>query len=344
MFETIPLSIGTFFSPTMIFCTGVIGGLIAGFLGIGCGVVITPLLMDLGIPPLIAIPTQLCHAVGTNLTSFLSYKRKMDVDYLLAFYILVGGCIGAFFEWIFLKLTNPQVILHKFLYVYIGILSIFGLIMLYQSFIAWKKAKVKITKYKIRMHKWMLYLPFHKIFGRSRTEMSVLIPIFLGLLTSMLVASLGGGSSIFMTPIIIYLIGRISPVVYGTVSMAGFIITSLVAVVYSTQYYCCDIIVMLLLFAGASIGSWCGVKLTYRISRYYINIISSLVIFFMIGKQIDKIINPKQIKFGTLTSIPSTILEHPVQYTISCITAVIIIAYFYEGILEKISKTRWFRR
>ena len=59
-----------------VFITGLAGGFVSGFLGIGCGIIITPILMQLGVPPVVAIPTQLCHAVGTNFSGFLLYKRK----------------------------------------------------------------------------------------------------------------------------------------------------------------------------------------------------------------------------------------------------------------------------
>lgn len=336
---------GTDFNLLTVLITGIVGGFVSGFLGTGCGIIIAPLLMDFGLPPFVAISTQLCHAVGTNFISFLSYKRRTDVDYLFAFFILVGGGVGAFLEWIFLKnATNPDVILHKFLYVYIGILSVFGTIMLYQSATSWKYSTDKTTQYKLMMRKWMQYLPLHKVFRRFRTEVSILIPILIGLLAGMLVASLGGGSNLFMSPIITYLIGRISPVVYGTVAMASFILTALVALIYASQHYCCEISLVLLLFAGASFGSWCGVKLTYKVRRYYINIISSLVMFFMAGKQLIKILYNNETLVTLTLPIQQSPIHHPIKYTCICIVLVIIIAYFYERVLEKISKTRWFRR
>ena len=123
---------------------GLLGGFVSGFLGIGCGIIITPLLVDLGLSPLVAIPTQLCHSVGTNFANFLSYAHKKDVDFHLALYILLGGILGSVCEWIFLRLVNDkQVIINKFLYIYIFVLIIFGFVMLKQSFQEWKKSKSK---------------------------------------------------------------------------------------------------------------------------------------------------------------------------------------------------------
>ena len=163
----------------VILLAGFLGGFVSGFLGIGCGIIITPLLVDLGIPTFTAVATQLCHAIGTNFTSFLSYKKKRDVDYHLAWYILIGGLFGAILEYIFLKnIKNQQVALNKFNYIYISVLSIFGFIMLKQSFEAWKKSNKKQVIKSIIIRRWMFYFPAHKIFLRSRTEISIIIPIF----------------------------------------------------------------------------------------------------------------------------------------------------------------------
>ena len=305
---------------------GLLGGFVSGFLGIGCGIIITPLLVDLGLSPLVAIPTQLCHSVGTNFANFLSYAHKRDVDFHLALYILLGGVLGAACEWI----------INKFLYIYIFVLIIFGFVMLKQSFQEWKKSKSKQIIYSVSMRHWMLYLPFHKIFLRSRAEMSIIIPILLGFLTGLLVAALGGGNNIFMAPIITYLIGRISPVVYGTTALSGFIITSMVVLIYSFNSYYCDMSLVLMLFVGAALGSWLGVKLTYKVPRYLLNIIASIITFFMASKQIYKLLHP--IDNNTINEINEEITEHSNSYTLLCIILVILLSYVYKTILDFIAK------
>ncbi len=332
---------GMFLDPLLIFFTGLFGGFVSGFFGLGCGVVITPMLMEFGIPPLIAVATQLCHAVGTNLTNFLTYKRKMDVDFHLAFYLLLGGMIGATFEWLMLSYANnSKFVFNKFVYVYICILIIFGIIMLVQSFREWRHRDSKKYKKSVSMRRWMIYLPFHRIFVRSRTEMSILIPIFVGFLTGLLVASLGGGNNLFMAPIITYLIGRISPVVNGTTALVGCVITAIIALVYSTSDYCCDIFFVLLLFAGASFGSWIGVKLTYKIHRHFIYAFGAIIVFLMASRQIFKLINHSfaatiNIKADLTRSIFNKIVgDDPIRYTLICILLIALIAFFSEKFMQ----------
>ncbi len=336
-----------FLDPVLIFLTGLFGGFVSGFLGVGCGVIITPMLMEFGIPPLIAVSTQLCHAVGTNFTSFLTYKRKMDVDFHLGGYMLFGCALGAIVEWIVLEnASNTKAVVNKFIYIYIIVLVVFGFIMLTQSIREWRtKGYKKYTK-SVSMRRWMLYLPVHKIFVRSRAEMSVIIPIFIGFLAGLLVSSLGGGNNLFMAPIITYLIGRISPVVYGTTALVGFVITAIISMVYSSSGYCCDMLFVLLLFAGAAFGSWVGVRLTYKVKRYYIYAAAAIVVFLMASRQIAKLLNHS----FTQSQVPSVNFDNSwlfnvvgknyLAYTAVCIVTIAAIAYIYEKTLQKLYEHR----
>ncbi|MDR1233703.1 MAG: sulfite exporter TauE/SafE family protein [Holosporales bacterium] len=337
--------IGSFFDPFLIFSTGLFGGFLSGFLGVGSGIVITPILMEFGIHPFWALANQLCHAVGFNMTNFLMFKRKQDVDFHLASYILIGGCLGATCEWIVVMQKNVSTdsTLNTFVYIYSVVLIVLGSTLCVQSIKEWAKGGGKKYSSGIMMRRWMLYLPFHKIFVRSRTEMSILIPIFVGFLAGVLVSALGGGDNLLMAPIITYLIGRISPVVNGTTALAGCVITGIVAIIYACGGYCCDLAFIIILFAGTAIGSWLGVKLTYSIRRCYINIMASMVIFLMAGRQIFKILYdsfPRIImkSHALHQSLLSDIAnKNPMIYTWTCIVIVTVMALVFEKMLQRIA-------
>lgn len=346
-----PIS-GLFFDPIIILLTGLAGGLVSGFLGVGCGVIITPFLMEFGVPPLTAVSTQLCHAVGTNMSTFLSYKRKQDVDFQLALYILIGGALGAACEWAILKHSpDSKSIIHTFAFIYIFVLVVFGIIMLYQSIRVMMNGQKTSYGSTVMMRRWMLYLPFHKVFKRSRAEMSVFVPIFVGFLAGVIVASLGGGNNLFMAPIITYLIGRISPVVQGTTSLVGFLITAMVAIVYAERGYNCDFLFVMILFAGASIGSWIGVHLSYNIKRYYINAIAAFVVFIMAGRMASMVLFGASYKVASTApqDLSQSILfkfahESSMIYTAICIVLICISALISEKILQIIAEKERQRR
>jgi uncharacterized membrane protein YfcA len=333
-----------FLNPFLVLVTGIAGGFVSGFLGAGCGVVITPVLFEFGLSPFTAVSTQLCHAVGTNLSNFLAYKRKRDVDFHLALYILLGGGLGAFCEWLILMhRPSSETAFQKFAYVYVVTLLIFSFTMVLQGIKSRKtKAKVTYGMASVIMKRWMLYLPLHKIFRRSRTEMSIFVPIFVGFTAGMIVSAIGGGNNIFMAPIIIYLIGRMSPVVQGTSSLAGFAITMIVSLVYAERGYTCDFQLVILLLAGASIGSWIGVNLTYYVKGIYVSIISAAVVFFMAVRMVCKIVSGAGRQLTEAASNKSTIFafasERPLLYTGICIVLVCATSITFEKTIMAIFK------
>lgn len=337
------------FNPFLVLMVGLIGGFISGFLGTGCGIIITPFLMDIGIPPLNAVSSQLCHAVGTNMTNFFTYNRNRDVDFSLVFFILIGGAFGAFIEWLSLKYFSSgdsSGAVDKFSYIYIFMLIIFGLTMLAQSFRSIFSRNKKTYYQAVTMRRWMVYIPFHKVFRRSRAEMSVLVPIVIGLFGGLIVSSLGGGTNLFLAPILTYLIGRISPVVPGTTALAGAAMSAIVALVYADRGFISDPLFVVILFAGGSTGAWIGVKLTYKIKRHYINFTASLVILTMAARQIIKLLENKVVPpIRTDHTYANSFLvvltkKSPILFTICCIAIVVLLAFLWERRLNKISKSQ----
>jgi uncharacterized membrane protein YfcA len=336
--------LSSFFDPIVILATGLFGGFLSGFLGIGGGIIITPVLMEFGLHPLLAVANQLCHSIGINLVNFLMYKRKQDVDYHLSLYILIGGVLGAGCDWFILTKLGGAAdrSSRMFVNVYTIVLIVLGVTMLVQSIQACRSNSGKNYSYGVMMRRWMLFLPFHKIFVRSRTEMSIIIPIFVGFVAGILVFALGGGENLLMAPIITYLIGRVSSVVTGTAALAGCLITGMVVIVYAFNYYCCDIEFVMILFTGALIGSWLGVKLSYNIKRCYVNMLASVAIFLMASRQIFKMLddNSHHVVLERIKS-SSVLLDFvnkdPILYTLMCIFLVTIAALFSEKTLQKIT-------
>jgi uncharacterized membrane protein YfcA len=87
--------------------TGAVGGLLAGLLGVGGGIIIVPVLdaalSTLGTDPDIrmhvAVATSLATIIPTSLSSSLAHRRKGAVDFDLtrrwAPYILIGAILGS---------------------------------------------------------------------------------------------------------------------------------------------------------------------------------------------------------------------------------------------------------
>lgn len=260
---------------------GIAGGIVSSMLGIGSGIVNTPMLIMIGIPSFVVIPSQLSNAIGINFSGFIAYWRQRDVDISLAWYILFGGVLGGISElyiisWV--TLHSGGIAISKIATVLV--LTILSLFTLRQGL---KNLNPVINKQEkgAMMRHWMIYFPFHKIFTRSRTEMSILIPLGVGFFTGIMTSSLGGGTAFLITPILTYLIGRTTRVVAGTSLLAACGINICITILHGINYVPADFVLLTILLIGGTIGSLIGVRLSYYIPKAYSGLIGGIVLLMI---------------------------------------------------------------
>lgn len=256
---------------------GWVGGFLSGMLGVGGGVIITPALMVLGVPPLVAVASQVNHSIGTNLTGLLNYRRNNDVDFRLGGILLIGGIIGAILGVFLLRWLNAHGQAVSIITIsYIVVLAVMSFVLFRQSLktLAHYRSASKV----IQTPPWTRFIGLKIYFTRTRVELSILFPLLVGIINGTLTSSLGVGNGIFMMPAISYLIGRTSPVVYGTTLLAGVGMSIVTTVMYAIGTHSVDLFLVLILLCGGIIGSQMGVRFGYSLPRPYIGIIGALVI------------------------------------------------------------------
>ncbi len=264
-----------YLSLPLLFAIGLGGGILSSMLGIGGGILITPSLMSIGVPSVVAIATQLNNSVGTNFSGFLAYQQERDVDLSLAWYLFMGGLAGALVE----GLTLTQVESKAGSYAVLKIIVFFVVII--SSVITFIQSQRPIqprVEKGAMMRRWMIYFPWHKIFLRSRVEMSILVPLGVGFLTGTITTSIGGGNSLLMAPIIMYLLGRSSPVVAGTSLLAGFGINVVVTFITSIGRAPVDFVLLVILSISSIIGSLIGSRLAYKFRTQTLKVFGSIVL------------------------------------------------------------------
>lgn len=265
----------------LLFAIGIGGGIISSMLGIGGGVLITPSLMSIGVPSAVAISTQLNNSVGTNFSGFLAYQQERDVDISLAWYLFIGGLAGALAEEFALTHVESRAGSYAVLKIIVFLVVVISsIVTLVQS---QRQIQVGIEKGAM-MRRWMIYFPWHKIFLRSRVEMSILVPIGVGFFTGTVTTSLGGGNSLLMAPIIMYLLGRSSPVVSGTSLLAGFGINMVVTFITSVGRAPVDFVLLPILVVSSTIGSIIGVRLAYKFSTKTLKVFGGFVLMAIASK------------------------------------------------------------
>ncbi|MHA1558746.1 MAG: sulfite exporter TauE/SafE family protein [Alphaproteobacteria bacterium] len=329
-------------NPLFILLLGVLGGFSSGMFGISSGIIVVPCLMTLGVSPFIAVASQLNNSIGTDLIGFLSYRRRHSVDFSLAFYLCVGGFIGSITEIYLLNFLQSNDNSHiKLKIFYMIILGIFASVMIFQN-LKGTFAPFKKKSKQLSMHNWMIYLPLHRVFLRSRTEISIIVLITVGFFSALLAAILGGGNSLFILPIIAYLINRSSPVVIGTTFLASFVITIFVTLVYNLKSDPFDILLVLLLITGGTLGSQIGVRLSIFFRRAFLGLSAGIILFLVSIKFMANIFiststleSSMTVKVNYVSSISLFSEKHPFIYSLFGIISVISIAFITEHFLHK---------
>lgn len=346
----------------LLFVIGMIGGVFSSMLGIGGGIIISPSLMSLGVPDTIAISTQLNNAVGTSFNGFLAYQKERDVDISLAWYFFIGGVAGALIEKLAIyqfETKSGEIAVLKI--IVFAVLIIAGILTFIQSYITKRAPHEK----GVMMRRWMIYFPWHKIFLRSRVEMSIIIPVGVGFFVGMVTTSLGGGNSLLIAPILTYLLGRSSRVVFGTSLLAGFGINLVVTIIFSIiRNAPIDCVLLPILVISSAMGSSIGARLSYLFDKKALSRIGAIALICIAIKMYldlkasnwQNVDNNRYVFFEQFPLIMKKLLADPEQkwmapiinyahqnsteYTIVLLIGTTIFVSFIHFIFERIFSSR----
>ena len=266
---------------------GLVVGFLSGMFGVGGGFLMTPMLMLMGIPPAVAVASEANHILAASVSGFLAHMRRANVDFLMGFILLIGGVFGSIIGVFLLKylLSIGQEKLFISLS-YIFILVFVGLWMLTESVSSIKK-KYKGKKNKLHEHIWLHGLPFKIKFRKSHLYISILPPIFIGLLVGILSSIMGVGGGFILVPAMIYILGMPTQVVVGTSLLQIVFVTTVSTIMHAYINQTVDVVLSSLLLIGAVVGAQIGTKamglLRGEQIRFLLAIIIIIVASILIG-------------------------------------------------------------
>src|SRR5512140_1568536 len=79
---------------TYLFLVGFIGGLVSGFIGSGGAFVLTPGMMSLGVPGVVAVASNMCHKFPKAMVGAYKRFRYGQVDIKLGLYMAASAGVG----------------------------------------------------------------------------------------------------------------------------------------------------------------------------------------------------------------------------------------------------------
>jgi hypothetical protein len=236
-------------------------GFLSGLFGVGGGFLLTPLLLLIGIPAPVAVASGANQTLGASVSGLITHWRRGNVDLRMGLVLLIGGIAGSaagtvLFAWL-RRVGQVEVAVAGF---YIVVLGTVGTLMMLESARALLRQRGARPR-RLHEHFWIHGLPLKMRFRQSRLYISVIPPILVGLGIGVLSAVMGVGGGFMLVPAMIYLLGMPTLVTVGTSLFQVVFVTANVTFLQSITTQSVDIVLSLLLLAGAVAGAQFGASM-----------------------------------------------------------------------------------
>jgi hypothetical protein len=284
----------------IIFGLGGFVGLLSGIFGVGGGFLMTPLLMMFGIPATVAAASDSNQIVGASTSGTLAHWRLGNVDVKMGLLLLIGGIIGGTIGVQIIKILRAMGNADFLITVtYVLMLGGVGSYMFLESLQSMKKQKAGKEAVAVALKKESTYarllksIPFQASFERSGVNMSMLIPLLLGIMVGVLAAIMGVGGGFIMVPIMVYLLRMPMHVVVGT-SLFQILFTCVnVTVMQAKTNHTVDFVLAVLLLLGSTLGAQIGTKIGKKLHGDQLKILlASIVLVVCVKMLLDLLLPP----------------------------------------------------
>ena len=273
-------------------------GFIMGLVGVGGGFLLTPIMMFLGIPPPVAVASVANQLVAPSVSGVLSHWKRGNVDFKMGTVLLLGGVVGSSIGVVIFnflgKIGQLDLVIKSS---YVVFLTLIGSLMLSESLnLILRKRKGKVSRGKLHQHNWLHGLPFKTRFRKSKLYISVLLPIFIGIIVGILAALMGIGGGFIIVPAMIYLLGMPTSLVVGTSLFQIIFVAANTTILQASQNQTVDIVLASILLLGSVVGVQVGSRFTNILKGEYLRLIlSTLIILVSLKLLTDLITIPSDI-------------------------------------------------
>ncbi len=270
---------------------GFIGGILSGFIGSGGAFFMTPGMMNLGVPGVVAVGSNITHKFGKAMMGSRKHAEMGNVDRRLGFFLIATSFIGVEIAvWINSRLFEGGGDAHggggsaaADLYisaVFVGILSIVGFSMLRDALRASRNPEGATPSRRITETLARLHLPPYIRFEVADVRISLWVLLAVGLATGWLAGTIGVGGFIGV-PAMIYVFGIPTAVAAGTELFLAMFMGALGAISYAAKGFV-DIRLTLLLYLGSLIGVYMGAYGTKVVKEVVIRLVTGTIIIICV--------------------------------------------------------------
>lgn len=283
----------------MLLAMGLSVGLLSGMFGIGGGFVITPLLIFMGVPPLVAVGTGVSQVVAVSVSGAVSQWRGKNVDVQMGLLLLGGGIVGASLGVAIQRLLKALGQLDAFISLsYVLVLGVIGTLMLMESLSAMRKRKdqLHVSARRGGQHTWIQGLPLKRRFRTSKLYVSAIPPMVIGAFAGLLTALIGVGGGFVVIPALIYLMRVPTRVAIGTSLFQIVFLAAYATLLHTTQNYSVDLLLALPLMLGGVFGAQYGTRIGRLLKAEQLRILLALLVLAVcIRMALDLTIMPEDL-------------------------------------------------
>lgn len=270
-----------------LFIIGFVGGLVSGFIGSGGAFVLTPGMMSLGVPGLVAVASNMCHKFPKALVGAVKRAKYGQVDVKLGIILGISAEAGVLYG-----AQIQQDIKKAFgdagsnLYVsvaFVVILAVVGGFMLMDAWKTYQSGNMHEEEKAGKLALWVqsINIPGTMVYFKSlNAKISVLFTIPIGFATGMLAATIAVGGFIGV-PSMIYVLGAPSLMASATELVIAFIMGLGGSLKYAWSGLV-DIRLAMIILAGSLFGIQLGAIGTTYVKPFMIKVVMGVIMVIVL--------------------------------------------------------------
>jgi uncharacterized membrane protein YfcA len=270
-----------------LFLVGFVGGLVSGFIGSGGAFVLTPGMMSMGVPGLVAVASNMCHKFPKALVGAIKRAKYGQVDIKLGIVLGISAEAGVLYG------AHIQESIKKAfgdagsnLYVsvsFVVVLAVVGIFVLRDAWKTYKAGNMHAEEKMTRIAKWVqsVNIPGTMVYFKSlNARISVLFTIPLGFATGILAATIAVGGFVGV-PSMIYVLGAPSLMASATELVIAFVMGLGGSLKYALHGMV-DIRLAMIILGGSLFGIQLGAMGTTYVKPFMIKVVMGLIMVIVL--------------------------------------------------------------
>ena len=256
-------------------------GFLSGMFGVGGGVLMTPLLIFVGIPPTVAVASEANQILASSISGGMAHFQKRGVDMRMGCVLLAGGLLGsAVGVQLYAVMREIGQIDLMISLCYVVFLGVIGLLMMIESIRAIHARQIgrHIPARRPGQHNWIHGLPFKMRFKVSQLYTSIIPPILIGFFVGILAAIMGVGGGFIMVPAMIYLLRMPTNVVIGTSLFQIIFVSAAVTIMHAVKNQTVDVVLATILIIGGVMGAQIGARIGQKLRGEQLRALLALIV------------------------------------------------------------------